>query len=164
LSSPDCQKGAHFMQLCETRNLPLIFFQNGGSADPALLSSSLSSTLKDRAKFVAAQSTLSVPKISINIRGVSGDENYTLCGPSFGPRFYFSWPNASISKSSAFSLQESKEIDAKTRNKISQFTFPRNSAQFAASRLTNDGIILPSRPGMSLERSFTSYSDLKTYP
>ncbi|CAB4055614.1 E6.4.1.4B [Lepeophtheirus salmonis] len=156
LASNDCQKGSHFMQICDTRNIPVIFFQNGGSTSSAVVQSSLNdvNTLKDRSKFISAQSTVSVPKITINVTGVSGDENYTLCGPGFGPRFYFSWPNAKISKSDSLSikflesektsLSKDKDLNSKKRPSISKFSFPFNSAQFAASRLTNDGIILPS--------------------
>jgi len=95
LSSPDGQKGAHFVQLCDFRGLPMIFLQNSGRKSEEIVDGV---TLKDRAKFAQRASVTSVPKISLNLGGCFGDELMTMCGPSMTPRFIFSWPRAKMSK------------------------------------------------------------------
>ena len=102
-----------------------------------------------------------VPKITVNLTGAVGDDNYTLCGPSFGPRFYMMWPRAILRKSPRLPPQpipaqqvgqptpstEQKPDDAKKkrRPKLSEYEFSPESAQYAASRQSCDGIILPSQ-------------------
>ena len=90
------QKGAHFIELCEQRNIPLVFLQNttgfmvgrqyeeGGIA-------------KHGAKMVNAVATASVPKLTVVTGGAFGAGNYSMCGRAYSPRFLWMWPNARIS-------------------------------------------------------------------
>ena len=100
LSAADSQKGGHFVQLCDRRDLPIIFLQNSSNsfsrAAPAAECDPV--TLKERAKFVQCQSLVRVPKIAVNVGGLLGDECHTMCGPSFQPNFYFMWPKAVMGK------------------------------------------------------------------
>ncbi|MGH9262070.1 MAG: carboxyl transferase domain-containing protein, partial [Acidimicrobiales bacterium] len=96
LFSESALKGAHFIELCDQRGIPLVFLQNitgfmvgkqyerGGIA-------------KDGAKMVHAVATAQVPKLTVIVGASHGAGNYAMCGRSYGPRFLFSWPNARIS-------------------------------------------------------------------
>ena len=96
LFSQSALKGAHFIELCDRRAVPLLFLQNisgfmvgrdyehGGIA-------------KDGAKLVTAVSCARVPKLTVIIGGSFGAGNYGMCGRAFGPRFLWMWPNARIS-------------------------------------------------------------------
>ena len=96
LFSESSLKGAHFVELCGQRSVPLIFLQNisgfmvgrdyeaGGIA-------------KDGAKLVTAVSCVPVPKFTVIIGGSHGAGNYGMCGRAYDPRFLFMWPNARIS-------------------------------------------------------------------
>lgn len=96
LFSESASKGAHFIELCCQRNIPLVFLQNitgfmVGSKYEA------QGIAKDGAKLVNAVSTAAVPKITLIIGGSYGAGNYGMCGRAFGPRFLWMWPNAKIS-------------------------------------------------------------------
>jgi 3-methylcrotonyl-CoA carboxylase beta subunit len=96
LFSESALKGAHFIELCCQRGIPLVFLQNitgfmvgrkyeeGGIA-------------KDGAKMVTAVACARVPKFTVIIGGSYGAGNYAMCGRSYSPRLLFSWPNARIS-------------------------------------------------------------------
>ncbi len=96
LFGESAQKGAHFIELCAKRRIPLIFLQNitgfmvgrryehGGIA-------------RDGAKMVTAVACARVPKLTVIIGGSFGAGNYAMCGRAYGPRFLFMWPNARIS-------------------------------------------------------------------
>lgn len=96
LFSESAMKGAHFIELCDKRSIPLVFLQNlsgfmvgrdyeaGGIA-------------KHGAKMVTAVACARVPKITIVIGGSYGAGNYSMCGRAYSPRFLFMWPNARIS-------------------------------------------------------------------
>ena len=93
LSAADSQKGGHFVQLCDRRDIPIVFLQNSsGSFSSQKPAECDSVTLKERAKFVQCQSVVRVPKIALNVGGLLGDECHTMCGPAFKPNFYFMWP------------------------------------------------------------------------
>lgn len=96
LFSESSLKGAHFIELCCQRKIPLLFLQNitgfmVGSKYEA------GGIAKDGAKLVNAVSTANVPKITVIIGGSYGAGNYGMCGRAFGPRFVWMWPNARIS-------------------------------------------------------------------
>ena len=102
LRPKDAQKGSHFVQLCNSRDIPIVFLQNSGN-NSALshnqeMSYNDSIALKERGKLARCIAVARVPKITINITGGTGDDHYTLCGPSFGSRFYFAWPRAIVRK------------------------------------------------------------------
>ena len=96
LFSESASKGAHFIELCCQRKIPLLFLQNitgfmvgrdyeaGGIA-------------KDGAKLVNAVATAQVPKLTLIVGGSYGAGNYGMCGRAYSPRFLFMWPNARIS-------------------------------------------------------------------
>jgi 3-methylcrotonyl-CoA carboxylase beta subunit len=96
LFSESAQKGAHFVQLCARRGIPLIFLQNitgfmVGSKYEA------GGIAKDGAKMVTAVACAAVPKLTVVIGGSFGAGNYAMCGRAYGPRFLWMWPNARIS-------------------------------------------------------------------
>jgi len=90
------QKGAHFVQLCNRRRIPLIFLQNitgfmvGKRVEHAGIA-------KDGAKMVNAVATANVPKFTVVIGGSFGAGNYAMCGRAYNPRMMWMWPNARIS-------------------------------------------------------------------
>ncbi|GAB4528241.1 MAG: carboxyl transferase domain-containing protein [Amphiplicatus sp.] len=96
LFSQSALKGAHFIELCCQRGVPLVFLQNitgfmvGRSAEAGGIA-------KDGAKLVTAVSTARVPKFTVIVGGSYGAGNYGMCGRAYGPRFLFMWPNARIS-------------------------------------------------------------------
>ncbi|MEM9385930.1 MAG: carboxyl transferase domain-containing protein [Pseudomonadota bacterium] len=96
LFSESALKGAHFIQLCNQRGIPLLFLQNisgfmvGSKYEQAGIA-------KDGAKMVNAVATSVVPKLTVIIGGSFGAGNYAMCGRAYGGRFLWSWPNARIS-------------------------------------------------------------------
>ena len=96
LFSESSLKGAHFIELCSQRNIPLIFLQNiaGFMVGRKYESGGIA---KDGAKLVTAVSTTAVPKITMVIGGSYGAGNYGMCGRAYDPRFLYMWPNARIS-------------------------------------------------------------------
>ena len=90
------QKGAHFIQLCNRRGIPLLFLQNitgfmvGKRVEHAGIA-------KEGAKMVNAVATATVPKFTVVIGGSFGAGNYAMCGRAYGPRLLWMWPNARIS-------------------------------------------------------------------
>ena len=96
LFSESALKGAHFIQLCNKRNIPLIFLQNitgfmvGKKYEQAGIA-------RDGAKMVTAVACAKVPKFTVIIGGSFGAGNYAMCGRAYGARFLWTWPNARIS-------------------------------------------------------------------
>ena len=89
-------KGAHFIELCCQRRIPLIFLQNitGFMVGRKYEAGGIA---KDGAKLVTAVATAAVPKLTVIIGGSFGAGNYGMCGRAYGPRFLWMWPNARIS-------------------------------------------------------------------
>src|SRR5262249_41373423 len=96
LFSESALKGAHFVELCAQRGIPLIFLQNitGFMVGKKYEAGGIA---KDGAKMVMAVSCAQVPKFTVIIGGSYGAGNYGMCGRAFGPRFLWMWPNARIS-------------------------------------------------------------------
>jgi 3-methylcrotonyl-CoA carboxylase beta subunit len=96
LFSESAQKGAHFIELCAQRGIPLVFLQNitGFMVGRKYESGGIA---KDGAKMVTAVATANVPKFTVIIGGSFGAGNYGMCGRAYGPRFLWMWPNARIS-------------------------------------------------------------------
>jgi len=96
LFSETSLKGAHFVEICNQRNIPLLFLQNitgfmvGKNAEKKGIA-------KDGAKMVQAVATATVPKLTLIIGGSFGAGNYAMCGRAYQPRFLWMWPNARIS-------------------------------------------------------------------
>ena len=155
------QKGAQFVQICESRDVPIVFLQNSGKMQSSTESFA---ALKERGKMAQCVANARVPKITLNITGAAGDDNFFLCGPSFGPRFYLMWPRAVLRKTAVVVESEGKNPDenpSKKKKKLSQFEFDPHSAHYAASRLTSDGIVLPSETRQTLD--FLLQVSMKNY-
>ena len=136
LNGSDGQKGAHFLQLCEGRGIPVIFLQNNSGGEEEEPYSY--ETLKETAKFAHCSANLSVPKIAVNVGGLGGPHDLvSMCGPSFGARFLLSWPRARFSKQDLSPSSDPLEC----------------SAQYAASRCTIDAVILPQETRAALAKA-----------
>ncbi len=159
LFSESSQKGAHFIQLCCQRNIPLLFLQNitgfmVGSKYEA------GGIAKDGAKLVAAVSCADVPKVTVVVGGSYGAGNYGMCGRAYSPRFMWMWPNAKISvmggeqaagvmatvtraaveaKGGVFSDDD----EAKLKQPILDQFDEQSQPLYASARLWDDGIIDP---------------------
>ncbi|XP_036887947.1 methylcrotonoyl-CoA carboxylase beta chain, mitochondrial [Sturnira hondurensis] len=96
LFSESAKKGAHFIQLCCQRSIPLLFLQNitGFMVGKDYEAGGIA---KDGAKMVTAVACANVPKITVIIGGSYGAGNYGMCGRAYSPRFLYMWPNARIS-------------------------------------------------------------------
>ncbi len=161
LFSESAKKGAHFIELCCQRKIPLVFLQNitgfmvGRAAEEGGIA-------KDGAKLVTAVATAGVPKFTIVIGGSYGAGNYGMCGRAYGPRFMFMWPNARISvmggEQAASVLatvrrdgMETKGEDwpvaeeEKFKDKIRADYNAQGSPYYSSARLWDDGIIDPAQ-------------------
>ena len=96
LFGESAQKGAHFIELCAQRGIPLVFLQNitGFMVGQKYESGGIA---KDGAKMVTAVATAQVPKVTMLIGGSFGAGNYGMCGRAYSPRFLWMWPNSRIS-------------------------------------------------------------------
>lgn len=142
-------KGAHFIELCNFRKIPLLFLQNisgfivGKKYEHAGIA-------KDGAKFIHAVANSVVPKLTIVFGGSYGAGNYAMSGRAFDPHFLFMWPNAKISvmggeqASMVLNTLASKKnnADSSSQSLIQQFQ-EESSAYYSTSRLWDDGIIDP---------------------
>ena len=159
LFSESALKGAHFIELCGQRNIPLLFLQNisgfmvgkeyehGGIA-------------KDGAKMVMAVSCVNVPKYTIIIGGSHGAGNYGMCGRAYSPRMLWTWPNARISvmggeqaasvlsqvkrdklgeKNTKWSAEDEETFKKEIREQYENQGHP----YYATGRLWDDGILDP---------------------
>ena len=159
LFSQSSQKGAHFIELCCQRGIPLLFLQNitgfmVGSAYEA------GGIAKDGAKLVAAVSCANVPKLTVIIGGSYGAGNYGMCGRAFAPNFLWMWPNAKIAvmggEQAAGVLASvrraglekqgktwSEAEEAAFKNPILEQFATQSDPYYASARLWDDGIIDP---------------------
>jgi acetyl-CoA carboxylase carboxyltransferase component len=96
LFSESAQKGAHFIQMCNQRRIPLLFLQNitGFMVGKRYEQGGIA---KDGAKMVQAVATAAVPKLTVIVGASHGAGNYAMCGRGYLPRFLFTWPNARVS-------------------------------------------------------------------
>jgi len=156
LFSEAALKGAHFIELCDQRGIPLVFLQNisgfmvGRDAESGGIA-------KNGAKMVTAVATTRVPKLTVVIGGSFGAGNYSMCGRAYSPRFLWMWPNARISVMGGpqaasvlstvkreqlgddWSLAEQREFEQPIRD---QFEV-QGSPYYSTARLWDDGIIDP---------------------
>jgi 3-methylcrotonyl-CoA carboxylase beta subunit len=159
LFSESAQKGAHFIQLCCQRKIPLIFLQNitgfmVGSKYEA------NGIAKHGAKLVTAVACANVPKLSVIIGGSFGAGNYAMCGRAYEPRFLWTWPNSRISVMGG--EQAANVLAQVTRDKMAKmdktwsaeeeelFKKPlreqyehQGHPYYASARLWDDGVINP---------------------
>ncbi len=159
LFSESAIKGAHFIELCSQRRIPLIFLQNisGFMVGRKYEAGGIA---KDGAKLVTAVSTTAVPKFTLIIGGSYGAGNYGMCGRGFGPRFLWMWPSARLALMGAeqaagvlatvrrtnFERQgeEWSEADEAAFKQpiIDQFV-AQSDPFFASARLWDDGLVDP---------------------
>lgn len=152
-------KGAHFIELCTQRNIPLVFLQNitgfmVGSRSEA------NGIAKSGAKMVMAVSCAKVPKVTIMVGGSFGAGNYAMCGRAYSPNFLFLWPNAKISvmggaqAASVLSqietankkkqgIQWTDEEQENFKSKITEAYEREGNCYYSTARLWDDGIIDP---------------------
>ncbi|NIL74087.1 carboxyl transferase domain-containing protein [Rhodococcus sp. B10] len=159
LFAESAMKGAHFIELCDKRSIPLVFLQNisgfmvgrdyeaGGIA-------------KHGAKMVTAVACARVPKLTVVIGGSYGAGNYSMCGRAYSPRFLFMWPNARISvmggeqAASVLATVRGEQLDAAgtpwTTDDQESFKAPireqyetQGNPYYSTARLWDDGIIDP---------------------
>ncbi|HSU70720.1 MAG TPA: carboxyl transferase domain-containing protein, partial [Micrococcaceae bacterium] len=159
LFSESALKGAHFIELCDQRGIPLIFLQNlsgfmvgkdyeqGGIA-------------KHGAKMVTAVATARVPKLTVVVGGSFGAGNYSMCGRAYGPRFLWMWPASRISvmggnqASSVLATVKREQIEGRggewTAAEEEEFKAPikaqyedQGSPYYSTARLWDDGVIDP---------------------
>ena len=159
LFSESALKGAHFIELCCQRNIPLVFLQNitGFMVGKKYEAGGIA---RDGAKLVTAVATAGVPKFTIVIGGSYGAGNYGMCGRAYSPRFLWMWPNARISvmggeqASMVLSQVRRDNIEAKgetwSAEEENKFRAPiraqyesQGSPYYATARLWDDGVIDP---------------------
>ncbi|MDP5212051.1 methylcrotonoyl-CoA carboxylase [Pseudoalteromonas tunicata] len=161
LFSESAQKGAHFIQLCCQRNIPLIFLQNitGFMVGQKYEAEGIA---KHGAKMVTAVSCADVPKFTVLIGGSYGAGNYGMCGRAFEPTMMWMWPNARISvmggEQAAGVLTQVKQDGlarkglSMSEQEIADFKKPivsqyeqQGHPYYASARLWDDGIIDPAQ-------------------
>jgi 3-methylcrotonyl-CoA carboxylase beta subunit len=159
LFSESSLKGAHFIELCCQRNIPLVFLQNitGFMVGKKYEAGGIA---RDGAKLVTAVATANVPKFTVVVGGSYGAGNYGMCGRAYSPRFLWMWPNARISvmggeqaamvlsslrrdnieaKGGQWSAEEEEAFRKPTRDQFET----QGSPYYATARLWDDGVIDP---------------------
>jgi 3-methylcrotonyl-CoA carboxylase beta subunit len=166
LFSESAQKGAHFIELCCQRNIPLVFLQNisGFMVGRKYEAGGIA---KDGAKLVTAVATARVPKFTLILGGSFGAGNYGMCGRAYSPRLLWTWPNARISvmggeqaanvlatirrdaleaKGGEWPAEEEEAFKAPIRAQYEEQGHP----YYASARLWDDGILDPLDTRMAL--------------
>ncbi len=173
LFSESALKGAHFVELCNQRRIPLLFLQNitGFMVGKKYETGGIA---KDGAKMVTAVSCATVPKITLIVGGSFGAGNYGMCGRAYSPRFLFTWPNSRISvmggeqaanvlatikddqiarKGEAAWPEEEKQA---FKDKVQAKYDAEGAASFASARLWDDGVIDPADTRRVLSMALTA--------
>ncbi len=153
LFSESALKGAHFIELCCQRKIPLLFLQNiaGFMVGRSYENEGIA---KHGAKLVTAVATAAVPKVTVVIGGSYGAGNYGMCGRAYSPRFLWMWPNARISvmggEQAASVLATVKTGGFRNAKEEEAFKAPireqyerQGNPWYASARLWDDGIIAP---------------------
>ncbi|MDJ0612691.1 MAG: carboxyl transferase domain-containing protein [Rhizobiaceae bacterium] len=179
LFSESSLKGAHFVELCSQRKIPLVFLQNitGFMVGQKYEAGGIA---KDGAKLVTAVSTTKVPKITMLIGGSFGAGNYGMAGRAYSPRFMWTWPNSRISvmggeqaagvlaqvkragierAGGAWSAEEEAAFKQPTLDMFEEQSHPL----YASARLWDDGIIDPrkTRSVLALSLSATLNAEIE---
>ncbi|NML15443.1 carboxyl transferase domain-containing protein [Azohydromonas caseinilytica] len=172
LFGESAQKGAHFIELCAQRGIPLLFLQNitGFMVGRKYENGGIA---KDGAKMVTAVATAQVPKITAIIGGSFGAGNYGMCGRAYSPRFLWMWPNSRISvmggeqaasvlatvrrdgieaKGGSWSAEEEEAFKAPVRQQYEDQGHP----YYATARLWDDGVIDPAQTRRVLALSLSA--------
>jgi 3-methylcrotonyl-CoA carboxylase beta subunit len=172
LFGESAQKGAHFIELCAQREVPLLFLQNitGFMVGRKYENSGIA---RDGAKLVTAVATARVPKLTLVIGGSFGAGNYGMCGRAYSPRFMWMWPSARISvmggeqaasvlatvkrdaieaKGGRWSPEEEAAFKAPIRQQYEEQGHP----YYATARLWDDGVIDPAQTRRVLALSLSA--------
>jgi len=172
LFSESALKGAHFIELCCQRRIPVIFLQNitGFMVGQKYEAGGIA---KDGAKLVTAVACAQVPKITVIIGGSFGAGNYGMCGRAYDPRFLYMWPNARISvmggeqaasvmatvrrdgiekKGESWSDEDEEAFKEPIRTQYESEGHP----YYATARLWDDGIIEPAETRTVLALSLSA--------
>ncbi|HEX5515855.1 MAG TPA: carboxyl transferase domain-containing protein [Gammaproteobacteria bacterium] len=166
LFSESALKGAHFVELCSQRGIPLVFLQNitGFMVGRKYEAGGIA---KDGAKLVAAVAATKVPKFTVIIGGSFGAGNYGMCGRAYSPRFLWMWPNARISVMGGEQAanvmaqvrregleRRGKSLSAEEEAAIKQPILEQYEQQghpyYSTARLWDDGVIDPAQTRMVL--------------
>jgi len=172
LFSESALKATHFIELCCQRRIPLLFLQNivGFMVGREYEARGIA---KDGAKMVTAVACAQVPKITVIMGGSYGAGNYGMCGRAYGPRFLFTWPNASISvmggeqAASVLAIVKREGIEAAggTWSEVEEEEFKQpireqyeaeGNPYYATARLWDDGIIAPQETRRVLALAFSA--------
>lgn len=172
LFSESAQKGAHFIELCDQRGIPLLFLQNisGFMVGRQYEAGGIA---KHGAKMVTAVATTRVPKLTVVIGGSYGAGNYSMCGRAYSPRFLWMWPNAKISvmggeqAASVLATVKRDQIEAAGDTWAAEdeegFKAPiraqyeeQGNAYYATARLWDDGVIDPLQTRQALGLALTA--------
>ncbi len=159
LFGESAEKGAHFIELCAQRKIPLVFLQNitGFMVGKQYEASGIA---KHGAKMVMAVACAKVPKLTVIIGGSFGAGNYSMCGRGYDPRFLFMWPNARISvmggeqaagvlaqvkrdQKAAEGIEWPAEDEAEFKQPIIDLYEHQGHPYYASARLWDDGVIDP---------------------
>ena len=160
LFSESALKGAHFIELCEQRGLPMLFLQNitGFMVGKAYEAGGIA---KDGAKMVHAVANASVPKLTVIIGGSFGAGNYGMAGRAYAPRFLWIWPNARISvmggeqAANVLLTVKQEQLERRgdpslTEDQAAEFQRPilekyerEGNPYYATARLWDDGLLDP---------------------
>ncbi|MFD4506032.1 carboxyl transferase domain-containing protein [Streptomyces sp. NPDC058457] len=159
LFSESAQKGAHFIELCDQRGIPLVFLQNisGFMVGKDYEAGGIA---KHGAKMVTAVACTRVPKLTVVVGGSYGAGNYSMCGRAYSPRFLWMWPNAKISvmggeqaasvlatvkrdqlaaRGEPWAAEQEEAFKAPVRAQYER----QGNAYYATARLWDDGVIDP---------------------
>jgi 3-methylcrotonyl-CoA carboxylase beta subunit len=180
LFSESSLKGAHFIELCCQRNIPLVFLQNitGFMVGKKYEAGGIA---RDGAKLVTAVATAGVPKFTVVIGGSYGAGNYGMCGRAYSPRFLWMWPNARISvmggEQAAMVLSQVRRDNIEARGETwsaeeeDKFRAPiraqyesQGSPYYATARLWDDGVIDPADTRLVLGLGLSAASNAPIEP
>ncbi|KAK7734721.1 Methylcrotonoyl-CoA carboxylase beta chain, mitochondrial [Cytospora paraplurivora] len=165
LFSSSALKGAHFIELCSQRGIPLVFLQNisgfmvGAEAEREGIA-------KNGAKLVTAVACADVPKLTVVVGGSYGAGNYGMCGRAYSPRFLWMWPNARIGVMGGEQLAAvmetvGKKVDVGLRERIER----ESDAVYSSARLWDDGVIPPQHTrrylGLGLRAALSGRNEVK---
>jgi 3-methylcrotonyl-CoA carboxylase beta subunit len=149
LFAESAMKGAHFIELCDKRSIPLVFLQNisGFMVGKAYEAGGIA---KHGAKMVTAVACARVPKFTVIIGGSFGAGNYSMCGRAYSPRFLWMWPNARISvmggeqaASVLSAVRRDAEDEETFKSRIREQYEDQGNPYYSTARLWDDGVIDP---------------------
>lgn len=157
-------KGAHFIELCAQRGVPLVFLQNiagfmvGAQAEREGIA-------KHGAKLVTAVACADVPKFTVVVGGSYGAGNYGMCGRAYSPRFLWMWPNAKIGVMGGEQLSSVMETVGKADPELRSRIEGESDAVYSSARLWDDGVIPPEHTrrylGLGLKAAMGGRNEVK---